>query len=107
MLFNGTHVVQAKASNSTTAKSAESKEDGTIESKEEEAEVEVRALVLRTGFLTFKGGLIRSILYPKPLDIDFTIDSFRFLSVMAILAFLGSIYTWVILVGSMKKRFWG
>ena len=58
----------------------------------------VKAVVLRTGFLTVKGDLIREILHPRPLDIDFTLDSFKFLSIMAVIAISGSIYTWVIFV---------
>ena len=77
ILFGGTKVLQSRESNDDHL---------------------VKAVVLRTGFLTVKGDLIRAILHPKPLDLDFTLDSFRFLAIMAIIAISGSIYTWVILV---------
>nr|VZI42217.1 unnamed protein product [Spirometra erinaceieuropaei] len=80
IIFSGTTVLQARLDSAAPA-----------------GEAWVRALVLRTGFLTSKGGLVRSILYPKPLDVNFTIDAFRFLSVMSIIAIAGSIYTWIIL----------
>ncbi len=37
----------------------------------------VLAVVVRTGFETAKGGLIRSILYPKPMGFKFYRDSIR------------------------------
>lgn len=42
----------------------------------------VKAVVLRTGFDTTKGGLVKSILYPKPNKFKFYRDSFRFLGIM-------------------------
>nr|CUU97387.1 hypothetical transcript [Hymenolepis microstoma] len=76
ILFSGTRVLQARPSHS---------------------ELHVKGVVLRTGFLTVKGGLVRAILHPRPLDIDFTLDSLRFLSIMAVIAIAGSVYTWLIL----------
>lgn len=32
---------------------------------------EVQALVIRTGFVTMKGALVRDILYPKPTKFTF------------------------------------
>ncbi|KAM7539239.1 hypothetical protein Aperf_G00000055473 [Anoplocephala perfoliata] len=76
VLFSGTRVLQARPSHS---------------------EPYVKAVVLRTGFLTVKGDLVRAILHPRPLDIDFTLDSFRFLLIMAVIAIAGSVYTWIML----------
>ncbi|VDO07249.1 unnamed protein product [Rodentolepis nana] len=76
ILFSGTRVLQARPSH---------------------MEPYVKAVVLRTGFLTVKGDLVRAILHPRPLDIDFTLDSFRFLSIMTVIAIAGSVYTWLIL----------
>lgn len=47
------------------------------------------AITVRTGFLTTKGSLIRSILFPRPSGFKFYEDSFRYISVMAIIAALG------------------
>ncbi|XP_052014453.1 probable cation-transporting ATPase 13A4 isoform X2 [Apodemus sylvaticus] len=57
VLFCGTEVIQAKASGSGT----------------------VRAVVLQTGFNTAKGDLVRSILYPKPMNFKLYRDAIRFL----------------------------
>ncbi|PNI55057.1 ATP13A4 isoform 4 [Pan troglodytes] len=57
VLFCGTEVIQAKAACSGT----------------------VRAVVLQTGFNTAKGDLVRSILYPKPVNFQLYRDAIRFL----------------------------
>ncbi|KAH8547645.1 hypothetical protein BGW37DRAFT_230305 [Umbelopsis sp. PMI_123] len=47
------------------------------------------ALVLRTGFNTSKGSLVRSMLFPKPNQFQFYRDSFRFIGVLALIAVFG------------------
>jgi cation-transporting ATPase 13A3/4/5 len=47
------------------------------------------ALVVRTGFNTAKGSLIRSMLFPKPNTFKFYQDSFKFIGMLAILSFMG------------------
>ena len=61
----------------------------------------ILAVVVRTGFLTAKGGMVRSILYPKPLNIKFYWDSIKFILLLSVLAAIGFIYT--ILVLQLKK----
>ncbi|GJQ78042.1 hypothetical protein Trydic_g2388 [Trypoxylus dichotomus] len=53
----------------------------------------VRAVVLNTGFLTSKGELVRSIMYPPPADFKFDQDSYKFIGILAFIALLGFIYT--------------
>ncbi|CAH0381371.1 unnamed protein product, partial [Bemisia tabaci] len=53
----------------------------------------IYAVVLRTGFLTTKGSLIRSILYPPPADFKFDKDTHKFLWILSVIAALGLIYT--------------
>ncbi|XP_003378651.1 e1-E2 ATPase family protein [Trichinella spiralis] len=58
---------------------------------------EVKAVVTRTGFSTQKGQLVRSIMYPKPVDFEFTKDLLRFVGVLALIASVGIIYTIVLM----------
>ncbi|XP_066997262.2 polyamine-transporting ATPase 13A3 [Anabrus simplex] len=53
----------------------------------------VKAVVMRTGFLTAKGNLVRSILYPPPADFKFDQDTYKFIFILAIIAALGVLYT--------------
>ncbi|XP_034474595.1 probable cation-transporting ATPase W08D2.5 isoform X2 [Drosophila innubila] len=55
----------------------------------------VLAFVINTGNITAKGGLIRSILYPPPVDYKFEQDSYKFIQCLAVIACLGFIYTLV------------
>uniref|UniRef100_A0A8C3JQ74 ATPase cation transporting 13A2 n=1 Tax=Calidris pygmaea TaxID=425635 RepID=A0A8C3JQ74_9CHAR len=59
---------------------------------------EVLAVVTRTGFCTAKGDLISSILYPKPVSFKFYKDAVKFVLFLAVLAFIGTIYSILILV---------
>eukprot|EP00058_Branchiostoma_floridae_P001053 XP_002586541.1 hypothetical protein BRAFLDRAFT_131390 [Branchiostoma floridae] len=53
----------------------------------------VKAVVIRTGFVTAKGELVRSILFPKPMGFKFYQDAMRFLAVLAGLAVIGFSYS--------------
>eukprot|EP00834_Sanchytrium_tribonematis_P001862 NODE_49_length_31687_cov_0.791123.p4 type:complete len:753 gc:universal NODE_49_length_31687_cov_0.791123:2-2260(+) len=56
-------------------------------------EGEAVALVIRTGFRSSKGMLIRSILHPKPQSFKFYKDSIIFVMFLAFIAFLGFLFT--------------
>ncbi|CAH1997974.1 unnamed protein product [Acanthoscelides obtectus] len=53
----------------------------------------VLAVVIRTGYLTAKGELVRSILYPPPADFKFERDSYKFIGILSIVGIMGVIYT--------------
>ncbi|CAK9833512.1 Polyamine-transporting ATPase 13A3 [Anthophora retusa] len=53
----------------------------------------VLAVVVRTGFDTSKGGLVRSIMYPPPVDFKFEQDSYKFVILLAGIASIGVLYT--------------
>jgi cation-transporting ATPase 13A2 len=46
-------------------------------------------LVIRTGFQTTKGGLIRDILYPRPNRFSFHRDSLLYIAIFGLLAIIG------------------
>ncbi|XP_049658894.1 probable cation-transporting ATPase 13A4 isoform X7 [Accipiter gentilis] len=71
VLFCGTEVIQTKADDTGV----------------------VKAVVLRTGFNTAKGDLVRSILYPKPMNFKLYRDALRFLMCLIAFAAIGMIYT--------------
>ena len=48
------------------------------------------AVVIRTGFLTTKGRLVLSIMYPAPVDFKFEQDSYKFVGFLASIAFTGA-----------------
>ncbi|KAI5123953.1 hypothetical protein M0805_006366 [Coniferiporia weirii] len=72
-LYAGTRVVRIRGSMSA---------DGSIGGP-------ALGLVVRTGFSTTKGSLVRSMLFPKPLGFAFYRDSMRFIAVLAGIAGLG------------------
>ncbi|XP_074537397.1 polyamine-transporting ATPase 13A2 [Halichoeres trimaculatus] len=76
-LFCGTHLIQAKGGG----------QDGRG----------AVAVVTNTGFFTAKGDLISSILYPQPTNFRFYQDAVKFLFILCIVAFFGTIYSFVVL----------
>ena len=77
-LFSGTKVIRARRPQNV-----------------DDDEAIALAIVVRTGFLTTKGALVRSMLFPKPSGFKFYRDSFRYISVMAVIAFLGFIASFI------------
>ena len=58
-----------------------------------------RTVVLSlSGYNTAKGELVRSILFPKPLDFKFTRDSYKYVGFLAAMALVGMVYTIVVKV---------
>ena len=53
------------------------------------------AVAVRTGFNTTKGALVRSMLFPKPAGFRFYRDAFRYISVMAGVAGIGFIASFI------------
>ncbi|KAG8630313.1 hypothetical protein KVT40_001932 [Elsinoe batatas] len=78
LLFGGTKIIRARRPQ---------------DDKSEEAAA--LALVIRTGFNTTKGALVRSMLFPKPSGFKFYRDSFRYISVMAGIAAIGFVASFV------------
>jgi cation-transporting ATPase 13A3/4/5 len=78
MLFSGTKIIRAR-------RPQDDKDD----------EAAALALVVRTGFNTTKGALVRSMLFPKPSGFKFYRDSFRYISVMAGIAGVGFVASFI------------
>lgn len=53
----------------------------------------VLAIVIRTGFLTSKGAVMRTLLYPAPADYKFEKHSYKFVEFLAAIAGIGFMYT--------------
>lgn len=55
----------------------------------------VLACVINTGNITAKGGLVRSILYPPPVDYKLEQDSYKLILFLSVLAIGMAIYTFI------------
>nr|XP_027204749.1 probable cation-transporting ATPase 13A3 [Dermatophagoides pteronyssinus]XP_027204751.1 probable cation-transporting ATPase 13A3 [Dermatophagoides pteronyssinus] len=58
--------------------------------------VKVRAVVIRIGYQTAKGELVRSIMFPKPVDFKLNRHIHKFVGFLAMMALVGFIYTVVL-----------
>uniref|UniRef100_A0A7N6FJE9 ATPase 13A3 n=1 Tax=Anabas testudineus TaxID=64144 RepID=A0A7N6FJE9_ANATE len=58
----------------------------------------VKAVVVRIGFSTAKGQLVRSILYPKPTDFKLYRDAYLFLLCLVAVAGIGFVYSIVLAI---------
>lgn len=80
ILFCGTKIIRIrKGGRSTSLSNAPVVDDA------------ARAMVIRTSFNTTKGALVRSMLFPKPMDFAFYRDSFRFIGALTLIAGFGFI----------------
>ncbi|XP_072027311.1 polyamine-transporting ATPase 13A3-like [Amphiura filiformis] len=77
-LFCGTQVIQTRQSGNEMAK----------------------AVIVQTGFSTKKGTLVRSILYPRPMEIKLYRDAMMFVASYITLAFIGIIYSTCVLIAN-------
>ena len=77
-LFCGTKIIRARRPQDT-----------------DDDEAVALAMVVRTGFNTTKGALVRSMLFPKPSGFKFYRDSFRYISVMGAIAGVGFIASFI------------
>lgn len=77
-LFSGTKIIRARRP-----------QDG------QDDEAVALAIVVRTGFNTTKGALVRSMLFPKPSGFKFYKDAFRYISVMAGVAGVGFVVSFI------------
>lgn len=77
-LFSGTKVIRARRPQNA-----------------DDDEAVALAIVVRTGFSTTKGALVRSMLFPKPSGFKFYRDSFRYIAVMAMVALCGFVASFI------------
>ena len=61
----------------------------------QDEEVVALAIAVKTGFNTTKGSLVRSMLFPKPSGFRFYEDAFRYISVMAGVAAVGFVVSFI------------
>ncbi|KAF1985978.1 hypothetical protein K402DRAFT_454662 [Aulographum hederae CBS 113979] len=78
LLFSGTKIIRARRPHDDS-----------------DDEAAALAMAVRTGFNTTKGALVRSMLFPKPSGFKFYRDSFRYISVMAGIAAVGFVASFV------------
>jgi cation-transporting P-type ATPase 13A2 len=77
-LFCGTKIIRARRPQDT-----------------DDDEAVALAMVVRTGFNTTKGALVRSMLFPKPSGFKFYRDSFRYIGVMGFIAAIGFVASFI------------
>ena len=87
----GTCVIQARLQSNSVGKNNSKKDDNASH------QGYVRCLVVRTGFCTLKGRLIRTIIYPKAIKFQAYREAYRFLALLGLLGICGMIYSFVVL----------
>ncbi|KAK9451654.1 uncharacterized protein V1518DRAFT_409163 [Limtongia smithiae] len=95
-LFSGTKIVRVRkttrSETTTQAPRTGSSNANDANDDEDNNKGVAYALVVRTGFNTTKGALVRSMLFPKPSGFKFYRDSFRYIAVMAAMAAVGFVF---------------
>ncbi|KAF9921400.1 hypothetical protein FBU30_008602 [Linnemannia zychae] len=84
-LFSGTKIIRARPGVSVQPATTDPTDDELGTSPP----LRGLAMVVRIGFNTTKGTLVRSMLFPKPNDFQFYRDSFRFIGILAMIASFG------------------
>lgn len=72
---------------------------GTLVIQARSSQPHCTAIVIRTGFYTAKGDLVRSILFPTPVGFGFYEDAIKFIGILCILAIIGDAYSFYIFFG--------
>jgi len=75
-----------------------------IQTRASSAHSQALAVVTRTGFCTTKGNLVRSIMYPAPVDFKFEEDSYKFVGFLTLVASIGFGYTCYRLIQAGEKN---
>ncbi|CAI2734752.1 unnamed protein product [Schistosoma spindalis] len=66
----------------------------------------VLAVVIRTGFMTTKGELVRSIMFPKPMKFKFTQDVYQFLGALCGVALVSLCVTIYLMYWNKKELYY-
>ncbi|CAH8871419.1 unnamed protein product [Trichobilharzia szidati] len=66
----------------------------------------VLAVVIRTGFMTTKGELVRSIMFPKPMKFKFTQDAYQFLGALCAVALVGLVVSVYLMYWNKKDLYY-
>ena len=75
-----------------------------IQTRSGNSQNQALAVVIRTGFSTTKGNLVRSIMFPAPVDFKFEEDSYKFVGFLTLMAGVGFAYTCYRLISIGEKE---
>ncbi|KAJ1767609.1 hypothetical protein IW138_000724 [Coemansia sp. RSA 986] len=82
VIFAGTHLVRVRRTESVYGSYVDNTAEGS-------RNTHTTAMVIRTGFCSTKGALVRSILFPRPTKFRFYRDAFCFVGILALIAIAG------------------
>lgn len=86
-LFSGTKIVRVRRSQISPNDTNSINSNSSLDNEPS------LALVIKVGFATTKGLLLRSMLFPKPTSFKFYKDSFKYIGFMSLIAGIGFIYS--------------